>query len=82
MDTVTSKSRFYTTNDQTTKYKQPVDDEVLKTKNVQQPDRPARDVTLAGRWPVYSGVDFIHNPDKQPPVDPLEDKTYLSLQTF
>lgn len=62
-------------SNQTTNYKQPVDDEVLKAKDVQQPDRSAYDITLAGRWSVYGSINLIHNPDEQPAVDPLEDKT-------
>lgn len=63
-----------TVSNKTTKNKSPVDNKVLKTKDVQQPDRPANDVTLAGWRSVYGSIDFIHNPDKQPPVDPLKDE--------
>lgn len=57
--------------------KSPVDDKVLETKDVQQPDRPANAVALAGRRSVYGGIDFIHDPDKEPPVDPLQDEPQL-----
>ena len=60
------------------KNKSPVDDEVLKTKDVEQPDRPAYYVTLTGRRSVDGSIDLINNPDKQPPVDPLEEETHVS----
>ena len=59
-----------------TKNKSPVDDKVLETKDVQQPDRPAHDVGLVGWRSVYGSIDLIHNPDKQPPVDPLEEESH------
>lgn len=61
-------------SNQTSENKSPVDDEVLETKDVQQPDGPAYDVTLTGWWSEYGSIDLIHNPDKQPSVDPLEDE--------
>lgn len=52
----------------------PVDNEVLKAKDVQQADRPGRDLGLTGRGPVDSSIDLVHDPDKQSAVDPLEEE--------
>lgn len=62
-------------SNQTAEYERPVDNEVLEAEDVQQPDRPAYDVAFTRRWPVYSSVNLIHDPHKQPAVDPLEDET-------
>lgn len=54
----------------------PVDDKVLKAKDVQQTDGSSDDGTLAGRRSEYGSINLIHYPDKQPPVDPLDDRIH------
>lgn len=58
--------------DQTNKSQSPVNNEVLETEDVQQPDGLANDVAFTGWRSIYGSIDLFYNPDKQPSIDPLE----------
>lgn len=52
----------------------PVYDKILKAEDVQQSDRPSYNTALARRRSENGCVNFVYYPDKQPAVDPLDDK--------
>lgn len=58
----------------------PVHSKVLEPKDVQKADGAARVLHLLGGGLVNRCVDLIHNPDKEPPVDPLRGRA-ASLAT-
>ena len=51
----------------------PVHSEVLKPKDVQEADGPARVLHFLGGRLIDGGIDLVHNPHEEPPVDTLKD---------
>lgn len=58
----------------------PVHSKVLEPKDVQKADGAARILHLLGGGLVNRCVDLVHDPDKEPPVDPLRGRA-ASLAT-
>lgn len=58
------------------KNESPVDNKVLEAKDVQQPNWSAHNAALTGWRSAYGSIDLIYNPDKQTPIDPLEEETH------
>lgn len=57
----------------------PINSEILKAKDVKQADRPAASFIFRRRSPIDGGIDFIHYPHKQPPVDSLMETKTIQL---
>ena len=50
----------------------PVNVEVLKPEDIQQAYGPPYELALTGRRSEDGSVDLLHDPHKQPSIDPLE----------
>lgn len=55
----------------------PVHREVLKPEDVQEANGPARVLHFLGGRLVDSGIDLVHNPHEEPPIDALKDTHQL-----
>lgn len=56
----------------------PVHRKVLEPEDVQEADGAARALHFLGGGLVDRSIDLVHNPDKEPPIDPLRGRAASS----